>query len=382
MIQTTACTTYTDKYIIRLSVFLVFLILCLSAHNTHAATYTVTRFDDPQVSQSCSPNSCSLRQAVVAAASNPASTIFLSQGTYTLTIPGLDYGSANPAIGDLDILVKTIIKGAGIDKTIIQVGTSAFSGTYRIFDNSSLENVLLSNLTLQNGKDVEGSSGGCIRNLGVMTLDSVKITGCESPISGGGIGTYHNLTIRNSVITNNKVNRHDGGIANGGGLLSGPGPILGTDAIVTIVQSEISNNVSTSEGEQDLKSFGGGISNNARLTLNRSRVSGNYAMNAGGIISGVTGIVKINNSTISNNKAKFDTGGIDNEHIMSITNSTISGNIAGYNCTGDECNRAFVGGIINWDGDWDEYGINNSKLTIDNSTISGNQSIQGGGGRT
>lgn len=351
--------------------FIVSILLALFSFNASAATYNVTRFDDPSVTTSCTVSNCSLRQAVIASILNPGSTINLPPGTYTLSIPGLDYAGADEKVGDLDLKVTTTINGSGVDSTIIQAGATSFSGSFRLFDNISLENVTISNLTIRNGQDLEASSGGCIRNLGVMTLDTVKITGCKSPISGGGIGTYHQLTIINSTITNNWTHHPTGYIANGGGIINGPGPTLGTNATVNIIHSIISNNISSSEGDLDLKSFGGGISNNATMTVSKSTVTENTALNAGGIINGGTGKMTITNSTISNNKAKFDTGGIDNENQMSILNSTISGNIAGYNCSGAECDRAFVGGIINW---------NDGTLTIDNTTISGNQSLKGGGG--
>src|SRR5262249_49018386 len=85
-------------------VLLLAIAFFASVAPVRAASFVVTRFDDPTPG-GCNPGDCSLREAVMAANAAPGSTITLSAGTYTLTIPGADETAPNTAVGDLDIFV-------------------------------------------------------------------------------------------------------------------------------------------------------------------------------------------------------------------------------------------------------------------------------------
>ena len=146
---------------------------------------------------------------------------------------------------------------------------------------------------------------------------------------------------------------------------------------------------------------GGGIDNFGTVTINDSTVSGNSAVDWGGGILN-TGIVTINNSTISGNSGgaimnrfggsmltinnsvvtgntnDWTSGGIDNEldSTVTINNSTISENAGGYYGAFANNGIAFINdsAIINNSGDY-TGGIDNSgTMTITNSTVSGNSS--------
>jgi hypothetical protein len=76
---------------------------------------------------------------------------------------------------------------------------------------------------------------------------------------------------------------------------------------------------------------GGGIYNTGTLTVNNSTIEKNvvdithtYQQSGGGILN--TGTATINNTTISNNQANHSAGGIGNNGNLTIHNSTISGN--------------------------------------------------------
>ena len=128
---------------------------------------------------------------------------------------------------------------------------------------------------------------------------------------------------------------------------------------------------------------GGGIYNNARLTINASTITGNNSFISrnlccgygGGIFNDHNGTLTINNSTISANTAGSrcglfncpgNGGGIENLGRLVINNSTISGNYA-YGVQASIYSRG--GGIENFGG----------TLSISNSTISGNSGANGGG---
>jgi hypothetical protein len=106
-------------------------------------------------------------------------------------------------------------------------------------------------------------------------------------------------------------------------------------------------------------SFGGGIFNNATLTLANDTISGNSAAFGGGGVASA-GPLTLTNCTIFANSSGTGGGGIANNSTLTISGSTISGNTA---------NGGAGGGITN-----------NSTTTLRNSTIAVNWASGGGGG--
>jgi len=343
----------------------------LGAGPVAAATFNVTRTDDP-APDGCAVNGCSLREAVIAANAAPGSTVNVPAGVYTITIAGGDDAATNPNIGDIDILAAMTINGAGPASTFVQSGVTPFSGIHRIFDNHSTTLVTISNMTIRNGfvsPTVDSSFAGCVRNNGVLTLNTVTVTGCMARIGSGGIGSFHTLTVINSNITGNKASSVDGSFVSGGGIAGGPGPITGAASRVDIINSSITNNIAENVTVAVSKAQGGGYANTAVMNISFSVVDGNQALQVGGGIN--TANMTIQNSTISNNKARFDVGGIDNDGTMSIDTSTFSGNVSGFGCVGAECNNSLAGGILNTAG---------GTMTVNNSTITGNSCVASSGG--
>src|SRR6185369_4575660 len=75
----------------------------------------------------CTPQDCSLREAIIAANQSPGDdVILLHTGTYNLTIPGTAEGFGGT--GDLDILGNLVLVGDGAPDTIVDGG-----GLDRIF---------------------------------------------------------------------------------------------------------------------------------------------------------------------------------------------------------------------------------------------------------
>ncbi|MEX0271464.1 DUF4347 domain-containing protein [Leptolyngbyaceae cyanobacterium UHCC 1019] len=116
---------------------------------------------------------------------------------------------------------------------------------------------------------------------------------------------------------------------------------------------------------------GGGILNSGgALTVNNSTFSENAARFGGAIFS-VDGTVTVNNSTFSGNSATagggaIDSSSIDGTAVLTVNNSTFSGN----STTGN-------GGAINIDS---LNGDGSAVLTVNNSTFSGNSATGDGGG--
>ncbi|MEM8532164.1 MAG: choice-of-anchor Q domain-containing protein [Chloroflexota bacterium] len=185
--------------------------------------------------------------------------------------------------------------------------------------------------------------------------------------------TVRDLTIRhgNSLPNTNALDQDGGGIRNqatltltnvtvalSSGRLGGGIANAGT---LTIDNSTVTEN--TALVDNNRSDSGGGIYNAGTLTVTNTQITANRA-DIGGGITNVTSIntsyrVDIDNSTIADNEARASAGGISNGDVMTITNSTISNNDSGNN----------GGGVFN-QGDF----------TIINATLSGNTASRSGGG--
>jgi predicted outer membrane repeat protein len=188
-----------------------------------------------------------------------------------------------------------------------------------------------------------------------LTLNEAKlqqgVAGQTGPaIPGGGavlVTRPGTLTVTDSVFARNKS-------ANGGAISS-------DGATVRISDSTFRNN----RGLEDLGATGGAIINNGgRLIVNSSLLTDNESTAKGGAIHSPAGIVKVTNSTISNNRVGLNGagGGIFNFGELTVRRSTLTGNKAmGFAANG--------GAIANYA---------QGQLTVEDSTISGNSAGQPG----
>ncbi len=180
-----------------------------------AASYRVTRFDDPEP-RTCTPLACSLREAVLAANANPGvDRIILAAGTYALTRTDSTPDTAELDRGPLRPTESVQILGAGSDLTRVR-----WSVAYKFYNeiiqvdpaSSGPVALVLTQLTLSHGR---GDSGGCIafptRDAAVasqLTLDRVLIEACAARYSGGAaylFGTELNLI--QSVLRSNSAGK-------------------------------------------------------------------------------------------------------------------------------------------------------------------------------
>ena len=295
--------------------------------------------------------------------------------------------------------------------------------------------------------DGTGLGGGGILNLGRTTLVGGSVTGNRSGTDGGGISNVLGaLVIEGSAITGNAAVNAGGGVRNaggaaelrdatvganestgtgdlarGGGLANHAAP---TDATMTITGGTVTGNVTSgvggggidnaaasgrtatatlagvtvadnhAQGVEHFRGLGGGIQNSlfrgvrqgtARLTVDRCAITGNRAVNGGGISSGFdlagsyTLETAVTASEVSDNTAAGDAfqvgngGGIYNLNgALIVANSTVSGNSAAG--TGSPIS-GLGGGLMNG-------GLSGGRgtLTLVASTIAGNQAAGAGGG--
>lgn len=233
--------------------------------------------------------------------------ITVPAGTYTLTIPNNAEDAA--AAGDLDITDTVTINGAGSATTIIQAGTSNTNGIDKVFSVNQLgatsASATFNGVTIRFGRNTNGPPAGtpptaCTSTIPPGTPPACCDVALTFPHQGAGIDffgglspTTTSLTIDNSVISDNTVaNTCPGGAAG----------VSADDGNLTITNSFITNN-------ETINQTGGGVS----LTGNSQ--------------AGV-----MTNTTVSNNKASGEGGGIyfreNSDGTLDVSLSRITGNTA------------------------------------------------------
>lgn len=241
--------------------------------------------------------SCTLRAAVMEAnARNGASTdldhtITIATGIDpVLSIPGVSEDAA--ATGDLDVLKPLTVEGGG--------ATVDGSGLDRVFD-------------------VAGSS----LRIHHMTVTGGAADGVGFDMDGAGIrgGLNSTIVVERTTVLANTAARAGGGISSVGAL--------------TVVDSDIVANQATQ---------GGGIeSSGPNLTIERSLLRNNSAVNVGGalVTSGVNAVIA--DSTLSGNTAADGAAvfaiGLGNPLPVSVLRSTVVGNVGSSALTvgGEQC---------------------------------------------
>jgi CSLREA domain-containing protein len=379
----------TPSLLLGLSLVGLSLMLARPPMSRAATTLTVNSTADDGTG-TCTASKCTLRDAILSAASGDTITFSLpANSTITLTS------------GELLINKNLTINGPGANLLTVQRSTTSGIPDFRIFHIAADSfNVTISGLTISNGSarsndygggiysessgtvsftngvasgNSAGFGGGLLNLAGTMNVTGCTISGNTIYYDGGGIFNYGGtLTLTNSTIAGNTAGSvgggRGGGIYNYGGTLTltnstiagntagvgvgaGGGGILNGGGTVTLTNSTISGNSADR---------GGGILNGGgTVTLTNSTISGNSGRDGGGIYNNSSGssTVNLTSSTISGNSASFG-GGIESDGgTVTITNSTISGNTAG-------------GGIL----------IGGGTVTIINSTIAGNTTGSSGGG--
>src|SRR5262245_45665758 len=261
----------------------VVALLALCAADARAATFDVTRFDDPPGAGS--PGDLSLRQAVLLANAdvNP-STITLHAGTYRLTIRGDD---ATAEAGDLDIASNVTIQGDAGGGTVID----AKKAKDRAFEVLTGATLTMTNVTVKGGR-TPGNGGGILNGEGSLALTDCTITGNRAHVSGGGISSESGVCVLTRVtIEKNRTDTDDGG----GCEFMGGGS-------ATLAVCRILGNFG--------KDTGGGIdqTDDTTLSLTACTVAGNHTTREGGGLDLEIGDISVVNCTISGNHAATGAG--------------------------------------------------------------------------
>jgi len=304
-------------------------------------------------------------------------------------------GTINMALDDFSITDDVTIDGDGR----VTIDGQKDSRIFTIDDgNSANSEVTLNNLTLKKGK-VSGD-GGAIYNTETLTINNTTISKSEASGKGGGIRNQDTgiLTITGSTIKKNSADTSGGGISNKGASVTIDGDSVisvnnakngggihntGTGATLTITDSTVKDNIAIEDG--------GGLFNKASATITGSTFKDNAAyMNGGGIRnSGAGANLTITDSTVKNNSAMEDGGGLYNKATATITGSTFSENWTSTGKGGGVHNRG-SGAITITDSTFKKNtadasggGISNigtGVVTITDSTLKKNTAGKNGGG--
>jgi CHRD domain-containing protein len=184
---------------------------------------------------------------------------------------------------------------------------------------------------------IAGAAGGGLTLIGI-TVTGGNAAGMGPAGFGGGIFNFAGtLVLNQSVVTGNMAAGAGGGIASG---TMGPGP----GATLTLNNSEVSWNTVPPSG----MGAGGILNISGILKINNSTIDHNSGSGGGGIASGngngggPGSFIRINNSVISDNNATGgpETGGagISNGGILLMNNTQLTGNNA---------DGGFGGGLLN-----------------------------------
>jgi uncharacterized repeat protein (TIGR01451 family)/CSLREA domain-containing protein len=263
-----------------------------------AATFNVTRFDDPP-GGSCTVGDCSLRQAIAAVNPRHASdTIEIPAGTIVL----------DPALASLSITRGDItIEGAGPRSTAI----SGADGT-RVLSLSFSTNsapVTVRKLSVVHGH-VNAAGAGIAVNPGRLNLDQVALTDNHGLADGGGLAvdTGAQVTVARSTIARNSANGNGGGIR-----VAGTSGAAGGGSAVTVTDSTITSNSAMLGG--GLLVAAGDSNSHPAAALTNVTLSGNDA-NAGGDLE------------------RFDAPGGSQSGALSVADTIIAAAARGGNCDG------------------------------------------------
>ncbi|MGB5478055.1 MAG: choice-of-anchor Q domain-containing protein [Thermoanaerobaculia bacterium] len=303
----------------RYRVILLGLLVFGSWGSLGAATFDVTRFDDP-VPDECALGDCSLREAVIAANENgEADMIMLPAGIYTLSQP--TSSGDDPEGGSLDITADVTVQGAGARETIVDGG-----GLDRVFDVYATAGfVYLNDLTARNGVRATGSGGGILNRGTILTISRCTVTGNSAPVDAGGLLLAGTTYLFDSTLSGNTA------VGDGGGLR-----VVGK---VTIVNSTISSNSAGGGGGgiHSDNTFGIGVHlSNTTISGNIADADDNGVGEGGGIWADHT-YIELSHTIIADNQ---DLGGESPD--CTETSSGSFGSL-GFNLVGDTTGCPFSG---------------------------------------
>ena len=249
-------------------------------------------------------------------------------------------GVWNSAVAEM-FLTNVVLTGN------VASGNAADNGGGGIFNNGG--SVFVNDSTISNNvaDGNSGSGGGALSVDGVIGFDNSSIDGNQAARAGGGIEVIEGR----ASFSDSTLNSNTTGVVltaapgNGGGL-----HVSGNEAIVTFLNSIISGNSAANQGgglwnqtgsslllDDNISLFsntaqgvGGGVYNRGFLSaLDTVFTTNNSEDDGGAIYTTPTGQTRIENSSIDDNTASDDGGGVFNLGNLFTLDSIFANNVAG-----------------------------------------------------
>jgi hypothetical protein len=275
------------------------------------------------------------------------------------------------------------VNGAGAGTTIFNGGGTAWALTSNV---AAAKFLRLNDLTLTNGKGANGLGGAFAAGSGQIVMTNVNLTNSTATNTGGGAyipaAASGSLTMNNGTISGNTATNGGGGIYSAGGTVTLNGTTITNNTVTGLAgggfyaaagSHTLTN--ATISGNKALAGVGGGIAASANVTVVNGSITGNTAVNGGGLYNN-TGVITLNGTSLTGNTATnqgaatFQQAGTTN-----VTNATVNNNTA--TSAGAVAVNAgllnFVGGSIS--GNTAANGgalLNNGTAVVDGATLSNN----------
>jgi hypothetical protein len=282
------------------------------------------------------------------------STISGNKTTTTYNSTDYDYGAYGGGVhcdGALYVTSSTISGNTSTGPGIAYGGGVSGTGTLSIADSTTIS---------ENTVTAPIARGGGIYNAGTLSVVQATVSGNTAKSTsyrayGGGICNAGTLTVVESTVSNNLLTT----ATSSSSTLCGGAGICNSSGTATVSHSFVSGN-STS----GTSSHGGGIHVvSGTATVDSSTLSGNYGYLGGGAYN--EGTLILRNSTVVDNSAHA-AAGLCNYRYLTVADSTVSGNWT-------TPSSGSGGGIVS------VVRTLPSRLTVVNSTISGNSGAGGSG---
>lgn len=261
---------------------------------------------------------CSLREAINAA--NAVTGTNMTTINFATNVPGISTavtGTITLTNGQLSITKAVKVIGLGATNLTVSGNNSS-----RIFSFNNA-NAIVSGLTIANGKILNGDGGGLNNNGGSLMVSNCIISSNFCAVGalgqgGGGIFNFGVCEVVNSIFIRNSSSVYGAAILSSGGML-------------TLKSSTVSSNAAGW--------YGGGIAvlgNSTNVILN-STVTGNTAVQGGGLYDGSFIGLHVHNTIVAWNAAS-QTGGdcysiitSDDYNLIQNTNGCTVTNLTAHN---------------------------------------------------
>src|SRR5262245_30288299 len=173
------------------------------------------------------------------------------------------------------------------------------------------------------GLTFTGATGAAVLNRGTLTLSRVAVTGNSVGSLAPGWGLPYNGTVSNEgtlVVRDSRIDRNL--LRTGGNMTAGGGGIYSAGGALTVSDTTVTGNEVS-----DLYAAGGGIYvAGGTAVITNSTISGNRAAAYGGGIFAAAATLTMTGCTISDNSAWYYGGGIYASGTARISDCVVTGN--------------------------------------------------------